>query len=249
MLRVSRSLVVLLLVAQPLFSATRIRATGSRLDHAGKILVVVAHPDDEVLLAPLLAQRCVRGGARCSFLVMTTGEGGDCVRPGGCAPDLGSVRAAEMAKAAALFHADLTQWAFPDVLTGVDAAWSTHAGGRASLLQRLADAVALENPDVVFTFDPEHGTTGHEAHRTIASLLIEAQVEHLWMLETSARFEGDGFVLSNARPDRASVLFALDDWEWVALDAMLHESQFTAAQIESLRTIATDQRRVWWLER
>jgi LmbE family N-acetylglucosaminyl deacetylase len=250
MLRVTRFLLILmLLVAQTATAATRIRAVGSRLDRATKILIVIAHPDDEILLAPLLAQRCIRGGASCSFLVMTTGEAGDCVRSGGCAPDLGSVRASEMTRAAALFHAGLTQWTFPDVLTGVDAAWSAHAGGRDVLLHRLTDAIALERPDAIFTFDPDHGTTSHEAHRTIAALVIETGARNIWMLETAARFEGDGFVLSNAKPERASVLFAGDDWSWVTLDATLHESQFTPAQVESLRTIAQDQRCVWWLER
>jgi LmbE family N-acetylglucosaminyl deacetylase len=154
-----------------------------------------------------------------------------------------------MIRAAALYNASLTQWTFPDVAASVDAIWSAHAGGRDLLLHRLLTTIATGRPDAVLTFDPEHGTTGHEAHRTIAALLIEAGVPNLWMLQTSARFEGDGFVLSNARPDRASVLFANDDWEWLVRNASLHESQFTAAQIESLRTIASEQRRVWWMWR
>ncbi|HEX2831965.1 MAG TPA: PIG-L family deacetylase [Thermoanaerobaculia bacterium] len=243
--RFTRYLLLLLLLATTAVHA-RVRAVSSPLDRARKILVVIAHPDDEVLLAPLLAKRCIRGGASCSFLVMTSGEAGVCVRAGGCAPSVGDIRAAEMTRSAALFHASLTQWTFPDVLDGVDAAWSAHAGGRDVLLRRLSDAIVLEAPDAILTFDPEHGTTGHAAHKTIASLVLESGARNVWMLETIARFEGDRFVLSSARPDASVVL---GDWELVVADAMLHESQFTEAQLESLRTMSEEQRRVWWLAR
>jgi LmbE family N-acetylglucosaminyl deacetylase len=247
MARVIRSLLLLALAIPALGAQARVRSVGSRLDRASRILIVTAHPDDEVLLAPLLALRCLRGGAHCSFLVMTEGESGTCARPGGCAPNLGSVRAGEMAKAAALFHATLTQWTFPDVVTGVDAAWSTYAGRHDLVVQRLADAIALEQPDTILTFDPDHGTTGHEAHRTIASLVLETGAHNVLMLETAAQFVENGFVLSNAKPERASVLFAGEEWEWLLRDAELHESQFSAVQLESLRNLPLDQRRVWWL--
>lgn len=241
--RFTRFLLLLLLLVTTSVHA-RVRAVASKLDRAMKIVVVIAHPDDEVLLAPLLAKRCIRGGASCSFLVMTSGEAGVCVRAGGCAPSVGDVRAAEMTRAAALFHASLTQWTFPDVLDNVDAVWSAHAGGRDVLLRRLADAIALEAPDAVLTFDPAHGTTGHAAHKTIASLVLESGAQNVWMLETIARFDGDRFLLSSARPDASAVL---GDWDLLVDDAMLHESQFTEAQLESLRTMSEEQRRVWWI--
>jgi LmbE family N-acetylglucosaminyl deacetylase len=243
MVRLTRFLLLLLLVL-PAAAHARIRAAASVLDRASRILVVIAHPDDEVLLAPLLAKRCIRGGASCSFLVMTAGEAGVCVRAGGCAPSVGDVRAAEMARAAALFHASLTQWTFPDVSSDVDGAWSAHAGGRDLLLRRLADAIALEAPDVILTFDPAHGTTGHPAHQTIAVLVMETGAKNVWMLETVAQFDGDRFVLSGARPDASVVM---GDWDVLVQNATLHESQFTAAQLESLRTLSEEQRRVWWI--
>jgi LmbE family N-acetylglucosaminyl deacetylase len=250
MVRFTRCLLLALLgpLLFPIAADARVRAVGSQLDRAMRILVVIAHPDDEVLLAPLLARRCIRGGARCSFIVMTRGESGVCVRAGGCEAGLGDVRAGEMARAAALFNASLSQWTFPDALSGVDAVWSEHAGGRDLLLNRLSSAIALEQPDAILTFDPEHGTTGHEAHRTIASLVIETGAQNVWMLETIAGFVNDGYVLSSAKSG-ASVLFAGDDWDALVRDAEIHESQFTPAQIESLRTLDENQRRVWWLPR
>src|SRR5689334_7682364 len=78
------------------------------------VLWIAAHPDDETLAAPLLSRLCLDEGLQCSFLVFTRGEKGACLLPGGCRPDLGTVRAAEMARAAKLFHAGLTLWSLPD---------------------------------------------------------------------------------------------------------------------------------------
>jgi LmbE family N-acetylglucosaminyl deacetylase len=251
MLRVTRFLLplfLLILLSVAVSANARLRAVGSKLETARNLLIVTAHPDDEVLLAPLLAQRCIRDGARCSFLVMTRGEGGACRSVAPCG-DLGAFRSAEMARAAAMFHAGLTQWSFPDVLTDVDAVWSMHAGGRETLLRQLRDAVALERPDIIFTFDPEHGTSGHEAHKTIAALLIESGAENLYLLETAARTLPGRFELSDARPGVSSVLHAREDWVWLVRDAQNHESQFTPEEVESLRTLDEAQRRVWWMQR
>src|SRR5688500_14330528 len=83
---------------------------------AGHILFIGAHPDDEVVAAPLLGALCAEGGATCSFLVLTKGEGGICSLPV-CSPDLGSVREQEMLASAALFRGRVTQWTMPDVMS------------------------------------------------------------------------------------------------------------------------------------
>src|SRR5437764_2760441 len=78
------------------------------------VLWVAAHPDDEVLVAPVLSRLCVDEGLRCSFLVLTRGEHGECLLPGGCKPDLATVRTAEMVRAAKLYRAQLTLWSLED---------------------------------------------------------------------------------------------------------------------------------------
>src|SRR6185436_3730299 len=94
-LHMPRLLFVLLAFLVPQLAFARTRVVTSKLDSARRILIITAHPDDELLLAPLLAQRCVTGGASCSFVVMTVGEGGGD----------GAVRAGEMARSAAMFNA------------------------------------------------------------------------------------------------------------------------------------------------
>lgn len=239
MILLTRLLLLVLALAWCESSAGRVRAVRSRVDQARRIVVVTAHPDDELLLAPLLAQRCVRGGADCSIVVMTEGEGGG---------DAGT-RVGEMTRAAALLNARLTIWNFPDVLTDVAARWATHAGDRATLVRQLRDLLLAERADMILTFDPAHGTTGHPAHRELGALVLETEVPNVYLIETAARFAGDGFELSNAAPNRAWVLSANEDWSYVVRDAEIHASQFTPAQIESLRTLPPDQRKVWFMPR
>jgi LmbE family N-acetylglucosaminyl deacetylase len=205
-------------------SAGRIRAVGSWQPR--RILLVIAHPDDELLFAPYLASRCVSGVATCSILLLTRGEaGGD--------PD---VRAQEMAASATLLHASVVSYAHPDIM----APWAE----RETILREISDAIATFNPDTVFTFDPEHGTTGHPAHVETGSLVLATGARNVFLLETRAQFVGSGFVLWPARED----VWTYDpgaDWEYAVRIAEIHSSQFTAAQVESLRALPREQRRVW----
>src|SRR5581483_2520023 len=129
-----------------------------------RILWIGAHPDDETLLAPLLGRSCVEAGDACSLLVMTRGEGGG--DP--------AVRTVEMQRAAALFHADLVHWDFGDVGVDVQNVWSAEAGGHDALLDRIASVITAEQPTIIYTFDPNHGSTCHTAHRALGSLVVEA---------------------------------------------------------------------------
>jgi len=216
--------------------AGRTRAVASRIDSLQRILVITAHPDDEVLIAPLLANRCIRGRASCSILVMTTGN----------AAGLGELRAAEMQQSAALLNLRLTQWTFSDVMADVDAVWAAEAGDRATLIARIAEMIAAEDPDLILTLDPRHGSTCHPAHRAIGQLVLETGATNLFFIETAARFIGDGFDLWNASPRYAWVYAANDDWQYAPRVAEIHATQFTSAQVESLRTVPEMHRRVWF---
>lgn len=231
-----RLFLLLLLVTSAGNAAARVRAVASRIDSARTILIITAHPDDEILIAPLLANRCIRGGASCSILVMTTGN----------AAGLGEVRAGEMTRSAALLNLHLTQWTYSDVLSDVGATWAAEAGDRTTLVRRIGDVIAAEHPDMILTLDPRHGTTCHPAHREIGRLVLETGAKNVFFIETAARFVGGGFELSNASPTNAWVYVANDDWQYVVRLAEIHASQFTAEQVESLSTLPAMQRRVWF---
>jgi LmbE family N-acetylglucosaminyl deacetylase len=227
---------LLLIVALAGNSDARVRAIASRIDSARSILVITAHPDDEILIAPLLANRCLRGGASCSILVMTTGN----------AAGLGEIRAGEMTRSAALLNLRLTQWTYSDVLNDAGAVWAAEAGDRATLIRRIGDVIATEHPDLILTLDPRHGTTCHPAHREIGRLVVETGAENVFFIETAARFVGGGFDLWNASPAHSWVYIANDDWQYTVRLAEIHATQFTLEQVESLRTLPVVQRRVWF---
>lgn len=188
------------------------------------MLLVIAHPDDELLFSPYLGPRCATGAAECAILLLTRGEnGGDA-----------NIRAGEMAASAAALHASVTSYAHADVMSP----WLE----RDAIIREINDAIASFQPDTIFTFDPDHGTTGHPAHRETGALVLASNARNVYMLETRAEFVGSGFVLSPARLDAWAPLV---DWDWAVRLAEIHASQFSAAQVESLRTLPASQRHVW----
>ena len=217
-----RVLLAVLLLGWCESGAGRIRAVRAWVPRS--ILVITAHPDDEILLAPFLAAHCVDRRVSCAILVLTRGEGGG-------DPE---TRTGEMARAAALLNLRLTQWSLPDV-------WEPWPD-REMLVRLIGDIIASERPEMILTFDPAHGTTGHPAHRETGALVRDTGAPNVWFLETLARFEDDGFVLSAA--DAQAWAFR-GDWSWAVRDAANHASQFTPAQVESLATLPAGQRFVW----
>ncbi len=201
----------------------------------GPILWIGAHPDDEILLAPLLGRDCVERGARCSLLVLTQGEAGASA----------AVRAAEMQSAAEMLHATLTLWTFSDVMADVDATWSSEAGGRAALVARIATEIEAAAPASVYTFDPRHGSTCHPAHRAVGALVIEAMAlptspPPLFLVETTRTF-GSAVAVP-------IVIDASVHWSYLVRDAQLHASQFPAAEVEALANVPPEQRRVYLID-
>lgn len=223
----------------------RRRAASPAILPPGHILFIGAHPDDEVVAAPLLGALCADGGSTCSFLILTRGEGGVCGLPV-CSSGLGAVREQEMLASAALFRARVTQWTLPDVMGDVAAAWAP----RDALLDRIAGAVTLERPEVVITFDPAHGTTCHAAHRETGRLVIEAVTRlgqaapELYLLETVASLDAGAYRFGPGYSP-AMVFDASPYWQFILDAASAHQSQFSAAQLDALRATPVTERKVW----
>jgi LmbE family N-acetylglucosaminyl deacetylase len=205
-----------------------------------RILWIGAHPDDEAYVAPLLGRSCVEGNDRCSLLVMTRGEGGgDPV-----------VRSAEMRRAADLLNAHLDLWTLSDVGIDVDGTWSAESGGHEALIEHIESAIDAERPSIIYTFDPNHGSTCHPAHRAVGALVIEAvarlesTLPRVLLVETTVDFLPNDFVFHSAAPD-AIAIDATQAWRYLVDDISTHASQFTSEQIEALRHTPAEQRRVF----
>jgi LmbE family N-acetylglucosaminyl deacetylase len=229
------------------------------------LLWVGAHPDDEVLAAPVLARLCIEERLKCTLLVMTRGERGRCLLPGGCGADLGDVREAELAKVGKLYKARVIQWLLPD--GGADAdgtapAWDAVAHGHQVLLGSLRRIVTNTKADLVLTLDPRHGSTCHADHRAAGKLVLDALAEApvkppVYLLETQLVLVSSPLTigLRPAAPASAGV-FAFDAstvlpsskqsaWQVFLQNAQAHASQFDARWMRALGKVPTAQRAVW----
>jgi LmbE family N-acetylglucosaminyl deacetylase len=156
--------------------------TLDRLMETGvRIMWVGAHPDDESMVGAILAKAGPKLGNPLYFLVLTRGDGGDCLLPGGCYPDLGTVRAGELAKVAELYGAELQlehYWNAPLPVESfpkrheIAQKWTDEHGDPTVV---IAKAIRDFKPDVLLTFAPDHGFTGHPEHQ-LASRFSTAAV-------------------------------------------------------------------------
>ncbi len=243
-------LLLCLIAATPLFAQKR-RAAGQSWWLDGQhILWIGAHPDDEVLVAPLLGRLCAEGRSFCTMLVLTRGEGGVCSLPGGCSPDLGTVREQEMQAAAALFKANLRQLTLPDVQENVAGAWGAAAGGREELVAQIAAIIHFQRPGAVLTFDPAHGSTCHPAHREAGRLVLDAyarlgnEVPPLLQIETGVLQTASSYRFFNVLSN--SWEFIAEPWWDYAIRAVkIHASQFTNEQVAALEATPGSERRIW----
>lgn len=131
---------------------------------------VGAHPDDEILVGALMAKSSLVYGNPLFFLIMNHGDGGDCCLPEGCNPDVSTVRGQEMVRVAELYHAQLQHEYFYNAPLPVSEFPKRHEIAEIwrkykDPTQVCAKAVRSFRPDVLFTFSPDFGATGHPEHQ------------------------------------------------------------------------------------
>lgn len=141
-----------------------------------KLLVVVAHPDDETFGTGSIIARAAQEGADVVVGCATRGELGE-ARPGSV-PDgvaLAAVRAAELHEAAAFLGAKRVR-----LLNFEDSGWDGDCSPGSLVGAPFGDVVAAvrgvladERPDVVVTLDP-NGGDGHRDHVRIAQATTAA---------------------------------------------------------------------------
>ena len=131
------------------------------------IVAVVAHPDDESLIAGGTLALAARAGLRTGVVSLTRGENGP-ISDGsrGLAAGLGQAREDELARAAHELGVDwATCLSYPDG----ELPWVDHAAVAAELAGLLAEPV----PDAVLTFG-EDGLYGHPDHIATAEIVARA---------------------------------------------------------------------------
>ena len=138
--------------------AKEVRSVAGVLE-AHRVLDVFAHPDDEQLVTGLVTA-AKRGGAYVAQITATRGEAGHQVPQVARQSELGIIRKAEELKAGYALGIDEQQvWDLPD--SGVPDVPLPELTGR------IEKAIRRYRPDLVVTFWPASGATGHKDHRRV----------------------------------------------------------------------------------
>jgi LmbE family N-acetylglucosaminyl deacetylase len=143
----------------------------SPADAPRTLLAVFAHPDDETLVAPLLAAYA-RRGVRVQLAIVTDGEKGTQAHaaiPAG--PELAKVRAEEARCSCRALGIE------PPILLGFkDGELGKQSrppwGPLAEVQAELAKLLERVRPDAVITFGPE-GAYGHPDHRLVGAVVTQ----------------------------------------------------------------------------
>jgi LmbE family N-acetylglucosaminyl deacetylase len=145
--------------------------SASPADAPRTLLAVFAHPDDETLVAPLLAAYA-RRGVRVQLAIVTDGEKGTqphAAIPAG--PELAKVRAEEARCSCRALGIE------PPILLGFkDGELGKQSrppwGPLAEVQAELGKLLARARPDAVITFGPE-GAYGHPDHRLVGAVVTQ----------------------------------------------------------------------------
>ncbi|MEO0419909.1 MAG: PIG-L family deacetylase [Pseudomonadota bacterium] len=135
------------------------------------VLAILAHPDDEITIAPVLA-RIVREGGKVTLIYATSGDAG----PGSSglerAEAIGVMREKEGRCAAfALGLEEPTFWNLGDGALATMARAPDSAAQQALAFTKLA--ISESRPNAILTWGPDGGY-GHADHRTISAIVTQA---------------------------------------------------------------------------
>ncbi|MEM7688673.1 MAG: PIG-L family deacetylase [Pseudomonadota bacterium] len=135
------------------------------------VLAILAHPDDELTVAPVLA-RVAREGGAVTLIYATSGDAGPGTSGLDRADDIATMRTKEGRCAArALGLGEPVFWELSDGALATMARAPGSAAKRAVTLTR--DAIAAAKPDAVITWGPDGGY-GHADHRMISAIVSQA---------------------------------------------------------------------------
>ncbi|MCI0669127.1 MAG: PIG-L family deacetylase, partial [Myxococcaceae bacterium] len=174
---------------------------------ARRVLGFFAHPDDEQLLNGFYLH-AARDGAHTALVTMTRGEAGHQTPVVARQKDLGVVRHAEALKNGyALQIDDQEVWDYPDGgVPGVP---------EEELVTRIADVIRRERPDVVLTFWPRSGATGHADHMQVGKLTAQA-VRQVRGEAQPGQYAGPRWIVYPTTPTKALTLFGGKTGRFVA---------------------------------
>jgi LmbE family N-acetylglucosaminyl deacetylase len=140
------------------------------IEQGVRMLWVAAHPDDECFTAGILAKQTLRCHQPLHLLVLTEGEGGSFPKKLQDGRPLNEVRRGEMEAVARGYGATLEMERFWNAPLPVASFPYRHEIARKWAAYKdparvVAETIRRFRPDVLLTFAPEHGATGHPEHQ------------------------------------------------------------------------------------
>jgi LmbE family N-acetylglucosaminyl deacetylase len=159
------------------------------MDRLGTLLLVWAHPDDDIYTSAGVMSAAARAGDRVVDVTATRGEGGSMDEERWPPESMGEVRTAELLRSLEILGVD--EHHFLEGPIDVDMQAHLDESGAEQVKAIMADV----DPDTVITFGPD-GMTGHQGHKDVS------------------RWTTDAFA-AVAKPG-ARLLYATQTPEWVA---------------------------------
>lgn len=134
-------------------------------------LLVVAHPDDEAMVGPMLA-KLAREGHRVHVLIATDGKYGTRISKIAEGDLLGEVRRKESECACKRLGVQPPIFLSLDRLDTKNGVRS-YLNSRKALLPKLKEQLTALEPDAVFTFGPDGEQLGHPEHIVVGAAITE----------------------------------------------------------------------------
>ncbi|MBV7258824.1 PIG-L deacetylase family protein [Erythrobacter crassostreae] len=145
---------------------TQSEAPPTQTSEVPSVLAIFAHPDDEIMFAPVLS-RIAREGGEVTLVYATSGDAGPGVSGMEPGDELGDLRQAEAECAAkALKLGSPIFWKLGDGKLSDFARGDQSLGP--TLARRIGEVIAEKNPQVIMTWGPDGGY-GHSDHRMVSA--------------------------------------------------------------------------------
>jgi LmbE family N-acetylglucosaminyl deacetylase len=139
------------------------------------LLLVVAHPDDDVVIGGYLARIALDERKRVAVIYCTSGDGGGNAVGYEAGASLGQMRIIEARKALASFGIENVWFLGGHDTPGQNVLWSLDSWNHGSALDEVVRLVRLTRPEVILTWMPSYVVgENHDDHQAAGVLATEA---------------------------------------------------------------------------
>ncbi len=139
------------------------------------ILVIVGHPDDDVLVTAYLAKAIEQEHKRVALVYTTRGNSGGNAAGLEQANALADIREMEARHSLASYGINLAWFLHGSDVPGEDVLHSLEQWGHGKMLDEIVRLVRITRPEIIFTFLPNYAVgENHEDHQAAGVLATEA---------------------------------------------------------------------------